>query len=125
MPITSWQLIYMQGIFAVAMLTPLWLTSDNLLPTESAIPLIMYASIAASILAPWMWVKAIDVIGAESSAMFMNLLPVVAVSLAAMLLGEKIESYHLMGGLMVISGVILAQVKTKKAKQEANLLIKA
>ena len=124
MPITSWQLIYMQGIFAVAMLTPLWLTSDNLLPTESAIPLIMYASIAASILAPWMWVKAIDVIGAESSAMFMNLLPVVAVSLAAVLLGEKIESYHLMGGLMVISGVILAQIKVKKAKKEAKVLLK-
>lgn len=124
MPITNWQLIYMQGLFAVAMLAPLWLTSDNLLPTESSIPLIMYASIAASILAPWMWVKAIDVISAESSAMFMNLLPVVAVSLAAILLGEKIESYHLMGGLMVISGVILAQVKTKKAKQEASLLIK-
>lgn len=124
MPITSWQLIYMQGLFAVAMLTPLWLISDNLLPTESAIPLIMYASIAASILAPWMWVKAIDVIGAESSAMFMNLLPVVAVSLAAVLLGEKIESYHLMGGLMVISGVILAQIKVKKAKKEAKVLLK-
>lgn len=125
MPISSWQLIYIQGLFAVAMLAPLWLTSDNLLPTEDSIPLIMYASIAASILAPWMWVKAIDVIGAESSAMFMNLMPVVAVSLAAILLGEKIESYHLIGGLMVISGVILAQVKTKKAKQKANRLIKA
>ncbi|MDD9195055.1 DMT family transporter [Aliivibrio sp. S3MY1] len=125
MPITNWQMIYMQGIFAVAMLTPLWLTSDNLLPTKDSIPLIMYASIAASIAAPWMWVKAIDVIGAESSAMFMNLMPVVAVSLAAVLLGEKIEIYHLMGGVMVISGVILAQVKTKKAKQEASLLIKA
>ena len=124
MPITNWQMIYMQGMFAVAMLMPLWLTSDNLLPTKESIPLIMYASIAASIAAPWMWVKAIDVIGAESSAMFMNLMPVVAVSLAAVLLGEKIESYHLMGGLMVISGVILAQIKTKKAKKEAEVLLK-
>ena len=124
MPITNWQMIYMQGMFAVAMLMPLWLTSDNLLPPKESIPLIMYASIAASIAAPWMWVKAIDVIGAESSAMFMNLMPVVAVSLAAVLLGEKIESYHLMGGLMVISGVILAQIKTKKAKKEAEVLLK-
>lgn len=124
MPITNWQMIYMQGMFAVAMLMPLWLTSDNLLPPKESIPLIMYASIAASIAAPWMWVKAIDVIGAESSAMFMNLMPVVAVSLAAVLLGEKIESYHLMGGLMVISGVILAQIKTKKSKKEAEVLLK-
>ncbi|MFA0231976.1 DMT family transporter, partial [Vibrio sp. 10N.261.45.A7] len=81
MPISSWVVIYMQGLFAVAMLTPLWLTSEQLLPPQQAIPLIAYAAVAASILAPWMWVKAIDTIGADSSAMFMNLLPVVAIVL--------------------------------------------
>lgn len=111
MPLSNWILIYMQGLFAVAMLTPLWLSSDQLLPTKSSLPLIAYASLAASVLAPWMWVKAIDVIGADSSAMFMNLLPVVAVTLAATLLGETVHSYHLFGGLMVITGVILSQIK--------------
>ncbi|MGD8110135.1 DMT family transporter [Vibrio sp. TRT 17S01] len=111
MPLSNWTLIYMQGLFAVAMLTPLWLSSDQLLPTKSSLPLIAYASLAASVLAPWMWVKAIDVIGADSSAMFMNLLPVVAVTLAATLLGETVHSYHLFGGLMVITGVILSQIK--------------
>ncbi len=125
MPISNWQLIYMQGLFALIMLTPLWLTSEHLLPAKNAIPLILYASIAASIAAPWMWVKAIDMIGAESSAMFMNLLPVVSVSLAAILLGEKIASYHLIGGLMVLSGVILAQIKTIKIKPKTDQLIKA
>lgn len=111
MPLSNWTLIYMQGLFAVAMLTPLWLSSDQLLPTKPSLPLIAYASLAASVLAPWMWVKAIDVIGADSSAMFMNLLPVVAVTLAATLLGETVHSYHLFGGLMVITGVILSQIK--------------
>ncbi|USD35119.1 MULTISPECIES: DMT family transporter [Vibrio] len=120
MPLSNWTLIYMQGIFAVIMLAPLWLSSNHLTPTKGAFSLIAYASIAASILAPWMWVKAIDAIGADSSAMFMNLLPVVAVSLAATLLGENIQSYHLMGGIMVISGVILSQVK-RKPKVEQSL----
>jgi len=116
MPLSNWQFIYMQGGFAVFMLSPLWLSSDNLLPTAESLPLIAYASLAASIIAPWMWVKAIDAIGADSSAMFMNLLPVVAITLAATLLDEAITEYHVIGGIMVISGVMLAQFKRKAAK---------
>lgn len=114
MPLSNWTMVYMQGLLALIMLTPLWLTSDQLIPSKSSLPLIAYAGIAASIAAPWMWVKAIDLIGADSSAMFMNLMPVVAITLAASLLGEEIHSYHLMGGLLVISGVILSQLKFKR-----------
>ncbi|WP_417869019.1 DMT family transporter [Vibrio furnissii] len=114
MPLSNWTLIYLQGVCAVIMLVPLWLTSDHLLPTEGSLPLITYAGVAASLLAPWMWIKAIDAIGADSTAMFMNLLPVVAVSLAATLLGEQIHVYHVLGGVMVVSGVILSQLKVRR-----------
>ncbi|EGQ8057747.1 DMT family transporter [Vibrio parahaemolyticus] len=114
MPFNSLTLVYMQGFFSVIMLTPLLLSSEQLLPSQEAIPLIAYAGIAASIFAPLMWVKAIDLIGADSSAMFMNLMPVVSVALASTLLGEEIHVYHIIGGLMVISGVILSQIKVRK-----------
>ncbi|HHC6518769.1 TPA: DMT family transporter [Vibrio parahaemolyticus] len=114
MPFNSLTLVYMQGFFSVIMLTPLWLSSEQLLPSQQALPLIAYAGIAASIFAPLMWVKAIDLIGADSSAMFMNLMPVVSVALASTLLGEEIHVYHIIGGLMVISGVILSQIKVRK-----------
>lgn len=115
MPLTNWVVIYVQGVFAVLMLLPLWLSSEQLQPTQASLPLIAYAAIAGSILAPWMWVKSIDAIGAESSAMFMNLLPVFAIILAASLLGEQLHSFHMIGGVMVISGVILSQIKKQKA----------
>ncbi|EGQ9977072.1 EamA family transporter [Vibrio parahaemolyticus] len=114
MPFNSLTLVYMQGFFSVIMLTPLWLSSEQLLPSQEALPLIAYAGIAASIFAPLMWVKSIDLIGADSSAMFMNLMPVVSVALASTLLGEEIHVYHIIGGLMVISGVILSQIKVRK-----------
>ncbi len=103
------------------MLFPLLLTSEQILPSSSALPLIAYAGLLGSLVAPLLWVKAIDLIGADGSAMFMNLLPVIAVTLAAVLLGESITQFHLIGGLMVISGVILSQIKTKKLQpaQEA------
>ncbi|ENV3693572.1 TPA: DMT family transporter [Vibrio parahaemolyticus] len=120
MPFNSLTLVYMQGFFSVIMLTPLWLSSEQLLPSQEALPLIAYAGIAASIFAPLMWVKAIDLIGADSSAMFMNLMPVVSVALASTLLGEEIHVYHIIGGLMVISGVILSQIKVRKKQTLAG-----
>ncbi|WP_455292476.1 DMT family transporter [Vibrio parahaemolyticus] len=120
MPFNSLTLVYMQGFFSVIMLTPLWLSSEQLLPSQEALPLIAYAGIAASIFAPLMWVKAIDLIGADSSAMFMNLMPVVSVALASTLLGEEIHVYHIIGGLMVISGVILSQIKVQKKQDLAG-----
>ena len=114
MPFGNWTLIYLQGAFSVVMLTPVWLSSDHLLPSQASLPLIAYAGFAASIVAPWMWVKAINHLGADATAMFMNLLPVVAVTLAATLLGETLHLFHLIGGLLVISGVILSQIKVKR-----------
>lgn len=119
MPLSNWTMVYMQGLLALVMLTPLWLTSEQLLPSQDAIPLIAYAGLAASIAAPWMWVKAIDLIGADSSAMFMNLMPVVAITLAATMLGEAVYSYHVMGGLLVVSGVVLSQLKFKHLSRKS------
>ncbi|MDC0609855.1 DMT family transporter [Vibrio sp.] len=113
MPFGNWTLIYLQGISAVIMLIPLWMSSDHLLPTVESAPLIAYAGIAASVIAPWLWVKAINALGADSAAMFMNLLPVIAVTFAAIILGETIHLFHVVGGLMVVFGVLLSQVKIK------------
>ncbi|UPQ89635.1 DMT family transporter [Vibrio sinaloensis] len=119
MPLPNWTMVYIQGVLALIMLTPIWLTSHTLAPNQSAIGLIAYAGVAASIIAPWMWVKSIDLIGAESSAMFMNLMPVVALCLAATWLGEAIYPYHLSGGMMVICGVALSQIKLRRRLSRA------
>jgi drug/metabolite transporter (DMT)-like permease len=121
-PLSNWQLIYMQVMFAVVFLFPLLLSSDSYVISDSAFSVVAYASIAASIIAPWCWIKAIDKIGADNSAMFMNLMPVFAVSLAAAILGEEIRNYHLIGGVMVIVGVILAQLKLFKKKRGAAVV---
>jgi len=117
MPLTNWQLLYTQGVFSVVILSPLWLSSETLSPALESLPLIAYAAVAASILAPWMWFKAISLIGADSSAMFINLIPIMVLALASWFLGENIYYYHIQGGIMVISGVMLAQIKLPKKIQ--------
>ncbi|WP_435237845.1 DMT family transporter [Psychromonas sp. PT13] len=111
MPLTTWQLIYIQGLFSVIMLCPFWLSSYHLLPTSASLPFIAYAAIAASIIAPWMWIKAINLLGADTTAMFMNLMPIIVLTMAIFFLGEQIHIFHIEGGLLVITGVMLAQIK--------------
>ncbi|NLS11738.1 DMT family transporter [Vibrio sp. SM6] len=120
MPLSNWTLIYMQGFFAMVMLAPLCLLSDDIIPSNAALPLIFYAALGASVIAPWLWIQAIDKIGPESTSMFMNLLPVVAVTLATTFLGETFHRYHLVGGLMVITGVILSQIKWRTKRHHIN-----
>ena len=114
MPLTTWQLIYIQGLFSVVMLCPLWLTSEHLSPTPNSLPLIAYAAIGASIIGPWMWIKAIGIIGADTTAMFMNLMPIIVLTMAIFFLGEQMYAFHIEGGLLVITGVMLAQIKFHK-----------
>ncbi|MEF1339679.1 DMT family transporter, partial [Vibrio rotiferianus] len=40
--------------------------------------------------------------------------PVVSVALASTMLGEEVHVYHIIGGMLVISGVILSQIKIRK-----------
>ncbi|WP_434362725.1 DMT family transporter [Parasalinivibrio latis] len=115
--LSTWVAVYMQGAFALLFLMPMWLMSGDIaIPTE-AWGLIAYASVFASVIAPWCWMQAISVLGASRAAMFMNLMPLITAGMAAALLNEHLTVYHLFGGGMVLSGVILAQSRIKLRKR--------
>ncbi|GHA64817.1 DMT family transporter [Photobacterium aphoticum] len=113
MPLTNWQSVYVQGVLAVTMLTPMLLSSERMAITADSFPLIMYAAIPASVIAPWCWMKGIEILGADRTAMFMNLMPVLTAMIASVALGEQLAKYHYIGGMMVLTGVVLAQRKPK------------
>ncbi|PSW22056.1 EamA family transporter [Photobacterium sanctipauli] len=113
MPINNWQSVYVQGLFAIVMLLPLLFSSERMAITSESLPLIAYAAIPASVLAPWCWLKGIEILGADRTAMFMNLMPVLTAFIASITLSEQLAIYHYIGGSMVLAGVILAQRKPK------------
>lgn len=116
LPLTNWQSVYSQGVLAVIMLTPMLLTSERMTITPEALPLIMYAAIPASVIAPWCWLQGIQRLGADSTAMFMNLMPMMTAVIASIALSEQLAVYHYVGGLMVLSGVAMAQRKRAETK---------
>ncbi|MCW8328815.1 DMT family transporter [Photobacterium sp. SDRW27] len=118
MPLSNWQSVYVQGVLAVLMLTPMLLSSERVGITTESLPLIMYAAIPASVIAPWCWLQGIERLGADRTAMFMNLMPVITAGIASVMLGEQLAVYHYIGGSMVLAGVALAQRKPKPIHQQ-------
>lgn len=59
-------------------------------------------------------------IGANNASIFINLTAVFTALIAVMLLHETLHSYHIVGGVMVLLGVVMAQRTRMKWKQTVN-----
>ncbi|GAA5188315.1 DMT family transporter [Ferrimonas gelatinilytica] len=108
-PMSVWQSLYVQILLGLLWLMPAVLMSPSMAISESALPLVLYAGIASSVVAPFCWMSGIQKLGASNNAIFMNLIPLFTTASAVAILGEKLHSGHLVGGLLIISGVMLSQ----------------
>lgn len=115
MGLSVWVSIYMQGLFAVVWLLPGLFMAPSVAISSPALPLVAFAAVAASIIAPWAWIKGIGLLGAERTAIFMNLLPVFTATAASQWLGEQLTIFHYVGGGLALSGVILSQLSSFSA----------
>lgn len=120
----NWQSLYVQILFGVVLLLPNFLMAQDVALTSQNIPLVLFAGIPASIVAPYLWIHGVMRLGANTASIFMNLAPVFTAVIAVLFLHEHLHSYHLIGGGITLLGVILSQrLRTplgRKAKQAAE-----
>lgn len=76
--------------------------------TAKGLPLVLYAGVGASLIAPFLWIRGVELLGASRASTLINLLPVFSVGMAIALLGEHPYTYHLIGGGIALLGVGLA-----------------
>jgi drug/metabolite transporter (DMT)-like permease len=69
---------------------------------------ILYVGIFPSLLAYFFFNRSVDLIGISRASIYMNLPPIFGVGLAILLLGERLAPFHLVGAVLVASGVFLA-----------------
>ncbi|KGA74979.1 eamA-like transporter family protein [Yersinia enterocolitica] len=105
----NWQSLYIQIVFGVVLLLPNFLLAADVQLTAQNIPLVLFAGIPASIIAPYLWIHGVMRLGANTASIFMNLTPVFTAIIAVTFLHEQLHSYHLIGGGITLAGVILAQ----------------
>ncbi|MBP2167680.1 drug/metabolite transporter (DMT)-like permease [Erwinia toletana] len=108
-PLPRWQSLYMQIVFGVLLLTPEFLAAGDVSLTLHNIPLVIFAGIPASIIAPFLWIEGVHRLGANTTSMFMNLTPLFTALIAVLFLHESLSGYHYIGGGITLAGVLLAQ----------------
>jgi drug/metabolite transporter (DMT)-like permease len=73
--------------------------------------IILYLGAGTSVIAFLCWNVAISRLGAARTALFGNLIPLFAALEAVWLLGEKITAVHIIGGITIIAGLVIANLK--------------
>ncbi len=124
----KWQLkvplmisLYIQIAFALIYHLPfiLWFGLDPIDSQNAAS--VLYAGVFPSLIAPLLWMMAVQSIGPNQTSIFMNLMPIFTAIIASLWLAESWTIYHTVGGLIILVGIAMAQKKTpvKAAKASA------
>jgi len=80
-----------------------------ILPDARGWAVIAYIVLFPSLLAQIMYIKGVELIGANRAGLFINLLPIWGALLAVTILGEDFETYHAVALALVLSGVLIAE----------------
>ena len=85
-------------------------------PTQWSLSLmsaILYLGAGTSVIAFLCWNIALHSLGAGRTVLFGNLIPVFSALEAVLLLGEKITQIHIISGVLVIAGLMIANAKQR------------
>ena len=59
------------------------------------------------------WIKGISIIGSNRSGIFLHLMPIFSTILAIIIFKEKFMVYHLIGAILIVTGIVLSSKKKK------------
>jgi drug/metabolite transporter (DMT)-like permease len=104
------QLLYLQIVVAVVALLPLYLLTPKMGLSAANLPLVGFAGLGASMIAPLVWMHTVAHIGPSRASMFFNLIPLFTALIAAAVIGESLAAYHAVGGVLTVAGVLLAEL---------------
>ncbi|WP_429154583.1 DMT family transporter [Aeromonas media] len=113
LPFGPWLNLYLQILLAVLLLIPVALNADSLAVPAEGWGLVLFAGIASSLFAAYCWMRGLATLGAERTSVFMNLMPLCTALIAVITIGEPIHGYHLLGGGLILTGVMISQFRPR------------
>ena len=90
-----------------------------ILPDPRGWGVILYTAIFPSILAQQFYVRGVELIGANRTGLFVNLVPVFGTLLSLLILGEEFHLYHALALALVLGGIWLAETASRRADKKA------
>ncbi|MGC6391723.1 MAG: DMT family transporter [Alphaproteobacteria bacterium] len=89
-----------------------WFQGSSLNITQSSLLGISYVVIGPAILAYLFFTKGVETLGPNRAGMFFYFIPLVTAALSVLILGEPVETFHLVGFVLTALGLRLALQRT-------------
>jgi drug/metabolite transporter (DMT)-like permease len=101
------------------MLVPFVIAEHFIIPTNipfnfTVVGSVAYLSIGCSVLSYLFWNRSIHLIGPSRTVLFGNLIPILSTIEAVVLLGEQFTSIHIISGIIVLAGLVIANITLRK-----------
>jgi drug/metabolite transporter (DMT)-like permease len=75
---------------------------------------VFYVAFLPSVVSQLFYARGIELIGPNRASVFNNLIPVYGTLLSIAILSEPIESYHIVTAVLVIVGIVMAEVSARR-----------
>jgi drug/metabolite transporter (DMT)-like permease len=77
--------------------------------------IVAYTIVFPSILSQMLYVRGVDLIGPNRASLFINLIPFFGAIGSILVLGETLETFHLIAGALIVAGLVLAEWSARRA----------
>ncbi|MBO3761966.1 DMT family transporter [Ciceribacter sp. L1K23] len=91
-------------------------TGNLILPDTLGLAIIAYAALLPSLVSQILYVKGVEVIGANRAGLFVNLVPVFGTLLSILVVGESLQLFHVVAMVLVLGGIAIAEWGKPKEK---------
>ena len=81
--------------------------------TPTSLASLAYVAVFPSVLSFIFWNYGVDKVGPNRAGIFFHLMPVFSIVLAIIFLGETLRTFHLLGMLLIFSGIVLTTLPGK------------
>lgn len=99
----------------------LFVSRPSLLPPAGSMPYIILITVFSTVCAILLFCMGVKEIGSSKAAIISTIEPAITTALGAVILKEVISVYTIAGGLLIITGVILLQLGSKKSNGTAYM----
>lgn len=118
-PIAGTSFLFMLAVWAAVTTLPgavleIW-EGDYLLADAMTLGTLAYSSVLSSSLAYIAWGRGIEILGVTRAGAFLHLVPLFGAGLATTLLGETLGVHHVVGFVLILTGVSLAVGRGRRA----------
>jgi drug/metabolite transporter (DMT)-like permease len=76
--------------------------------------IVAYTVIFPSLVSQMLYVRGVELIGANRASLFINLIPLFGAVGSVLLLGEQLQLFHFIAGLLIAAGIVLAEWSARR-----------